>query len=124
MGWLDLVALKYAVEVNGITGIALMKADILNNQKSLKVCTQYRLRGTRIDVLPSSGEDMDAIEPIYETWDGWGHYNSSKTKSFSQLPEGLVSYVKKIESFLGVPIVLVSIGPQRDETIEVTNPFG
>jgi adenylosuccinate synthase len=123
VGWLDLVALKYAVQVNGITGLALMKADVLQGFDSLKVCTQYRLGGTTLYDLPSCVEDLEKVEPAYEFLPGWGSYDPRAVTDLMDLPEELRSYMKFIEDFLGVPIVLMSTGPGREETLVLRDPF-
>jgi adenylosuccinate synthase len=122
-GWLDLVALKYAVEVNGLTGLALMKADVLNGFGQIKVCTAYRLNGKTIHELPSSGEDLEKVEPVYEALPCWPAYDASRARGLADLPKELQSYVKMIETFLKVPVVLLSVGPGREETIVLSDPF-
>ncbi|MBL7714865.1 MAG: adenylosuccinate synthase [Bdellovibrionales bacterium] len=123
VGWLDLVALKYAVEVNGITGLALMKADVLQNFDHVKVCTAYRLGGNTIYDWPAAAEDLEKIEPAYEVLPGWNSYDAKACKSVEDLPEELRSYLKMIENFLGVPVVLLSTGPGREETFVIQDPF-
>lgn len=117
VGWLDLVALKYAVEVNGIHGLALMKADCLQGLDSLKVCTSYRLGSTSLHDLPSCIEDLEKVEPVYEILPGWESYDPKKVHQLSDLPIELTQYMEYIEKFLGVPIVLLSTGPGREETL-------
>jgi len=124
IGWLDLVALKYAVEVNGITGIALMKSDVLQGLDAVKVCTAYRLGGNTIYDLPASIEDLENVEPAYEVFPGWDAYDAAKARSRSDLPAEMVAYMDFIERFVGVPIVLMSTGPGRHETLLLKNPFG
>lgn len=123
IGWLDLVALKYAVEVNGLTGLALMKADVLNGLDFLRVCTSYTLGGNTIYDLPSRAEDLARIEPNYEIYPCWPEYDAKKVDGFADLPEELRSYIRKIENFTGVPVVLLSVGPGREETLELSDPF-
>ena len=123
VGWLDLVALKYAVEVNGITGLALMKSDVLNGFDFVKVCTAYRLNGNTVYDLPACGEDLDKIEPAYEILPGWGPYNARDAQSIDDLPAEMAAYVRMIEDFLGVPVVLMSTGPGREETLVIKDPF-
>jgi adenylosuccinate synthase len=122
-GWLDLVALRYAVEVNGITGLALMKSDVLQSFETIKVCTAYRLDGKLLKDLPSSIEDLEKVEPVYETLSGWGDFDTKNVKSMSDLPKNLQSYVKYIETSLGVPVILMSTGPGREETLLLSDPF-
>jgi adenylosuccinate synthase len=123
VGWLDLVALKYAVEVNGITGLALMKGDVLNGMEAVKVCVDYRLRGNSLYDLPSCIEDLERVEPVYDVLPGWPNYDVSKVKSVADLPPELQSYIHKIEAFLGVPVILLSTGPGREETLQLRDPF-
>ncbi len=123
VGWLDLVALKYAVEINGITGIAFMKTDVLRGFKTIKVCTAYKLDGKTIKDWPPCVEDLENLEPIYETLTGWGQYDPAKTKTLGDLPKELRDYIVFVEKYLGVPISMVSTGPGREESIEVINPF-
>jgi adenylosuccinate synthase len=122
-GWLDLVALRYAVEVNGITGLALMKSDVLQNFETIKVCTAYRFNGKILKNLPSCIEDLERVEPIYETLPGWGNFDTKNVKSMSDLPKNLQNYVSYIEKSLGVPVVLMSTGPGREETLLLADPF-
>jgi len=122
-GWLDLVALKYAVEVNGLTGLALMKADVLNGFSEIKVCTSYRLDGRTLTDLPSCIEDLERVEPVYESLPGWPAYDSRKIEKFDDLPENLRNYVRRIEQYLGTPVVLMSSGPGREETLTLSDPF-
>ncbi len=122
-GWLDLVALKYAVELNGMTGLALMKADVLDGFKEIQICTQYRLRGETIEELPACIEDTEGVEPVYETLKGWPKYDAQACRTFSDLPDALQGYVKFIENYLGIPVVLLSTGPGREETLQITDPF-
>lgn len=122
-GWLDLVALKYAVEVNGITGLALMKADVMQNFDFVKVCTGYRIHHSTIYDLPSCVEDLENVEPAYEVLPGWGSYSPQAVKKVDDLPIELQNYMKFIEEFLQIPILLMSTGPGREETLIISNPF-
>jgi adenylosuccinate synthase len=123
IGWLDLVALRYAVEVNGLTGLALMKADVLNGLEHLKVCTSYGIGGNTVYDLPSRAEDLARIEPNYEVHPCWEPYDASKVEGFEDLPGELKAYIRRIEEFTGVPVVLLSVGPGREETLELGDPF-
>ncbi|MGZ3697440.1 MAG: adenylosuccinate synthase [Bdellovibrionota bacterium] len=122
-GWLDLVALKYAVEVNGLTGLALMKSDVLNDFDHIKVCTGYRLGGTTLFDLPSCIEDLERVEPAYEVLPGWPQFDTKNVRSSEDLPQELRHYMAFIERELGVPIVLMSTGPGREETLAISDPF-
>ena len=114
-GWLDLVALKYAVEVNGVTQLMMMKADVLSGLDSLEVCTSYRYRGEEVDHLPYR-LDAQLLEPVYQSLPGWSEDLTGVRKT-TDLPDPLTSYVRFIEDFTGVPVVLVSVGPDREQTL-------
>jgi adenylosuccinate synthase len=114
-GWLDLVALKYAVEVNGVTQLMMMKADVLSGLDNLEVCTSYRYRGEEVDHLPYR-LDAQLLEPVYQSLPGWSEDLTGVRKT-TDLPDTLTSYVRFIEDFTGVPVVLVSVGPDREQTL-------
>jgi adenylosuccinate synthase len=124
VGWLDLVALKYAVEVNGLTGLAFMKADCLGDVPELQVCVGYRLDGGTISDLPSCIQDLERVEPVYESLPGWKAFDPKKVHSLGDLPAELRGYMAYVEKALGVPIVLMSVGPGREETLILDDPFG
>ncbi|MCG8477382.1 MAG: adenylosuccinate synthase [Cytophagales bacterium] len=114
-GWLDLPALKYAVMINGVTQLFMMKADVLNIFEEIQVCTNYELNdGTVVDRLPFDIEDP--IKPVYKTVKGWNR-SLSGVESFEDMPQELKDYVKLIENEVGVPVNIVSVGPDRTETI-------
>ncbi len=114
-GWLDLVALKYAIEVNGVTQLMMMKADVLSGFDHLKVATHYEYRGEKIDHLPYSIE-ADDVKPIYKTLKGWKE-DLTKTTKEEEIPQALNEYIDFIEEKVGIPIHLVSVGPDRKQTI-------
>ncbi|WP_410881536.1 adenylosuccinate synthase [Myroides sp. DW712] len=114
-GWLDLVALKYAVEVNGVTELYMMKADVLSGFDTLKVCTKYSYKGETINYLPYNIEPEN-VEPIYEEIKGWKADLTGMT-SYDQLPVELKDYIQFIEDYLEVPVKVVSVGPDRTQTI-------
>ncbi len=109
-GWLDLPALHYAVMVNGITELAMMKADVLNGMDTLRLCTHYRVNGQLMDRMPY--DITTGIEPVYEDIPGWGDLRVD-----TALPDTLQRYIARIERTVGVPITLVSLGPDRAETL-------
>jgi adenylosuccinate synthase len=123
IGWLDLVALKYAVEVNGLTGLALMKADVLQGFNPLKVCTAYQIDGKTTKSIPSCIEDFEKAKPVYEDLEGWPKYDTNAVKAVKDLPKPLQNYISYIEKFVGVPVVLLSTGPGREETLQIIDPF-
>ncbi|WP_027077598.1 adenylosuccinate synthase [Maribacter antarcticus] len=114
-GWLDLVALKYAVRINGVTELMMMKGDVLSGFKKLKVCTEYNYKGDKIDHLPFNIE-VENVTPIYTEMDGWEEDLTKMTK-VDQLPAALNKYISFLEKELEVPIKIVSVGPDRTQTI-------
>ncbi len=114
-GWLDLVALKYAVQVNGVTELYMMKSDVLSGFDTLKVCTAYKYKGEIINHFPYNIEPTN-VEPVYEEFKGWNKDLTQMT-SFDELPKELKNYVAFIESKLEVPIKIISVGPDRKQTI-------
>ncbi len=115
-GWLDLVALRYAVQVNGVTQLIMMKADVLSGFESLKICTAYNYKGSAIHHLPYNVE-AENVTPIYTEMEGWNEDLTSMDQS-SQLPKALNYYIEFIERELEVPIKIVSVGPDRKQTIQ------
>ncbi len=121
-GWLDLVALRYATLLNGLNSIALTKLDVLSGLKMIKVCTGYRLRGEIIDYFPSSIEDLELCEPVLTEFVGWDE-DISEILDYEKLPENAKKYVAYIEEQLGIKAMLVSVGPDRAQTMIRHNPF-
>lgn len=116
-GWLDLVALKYAVQINGVTELYMMKGDVLSGFENLKVCTAYNYKGEKIDHLPFNIEEEN-VTPIYEELKGW-NADLTGMQSYEQFPEELKAYISFIEKEVGVPIKIVSVGPDRKQTITI-----
>ncbi|MAW95107.1 MULTISPECIES: adenylosuccinate synthase [unclassified Leeuwenhoekiella] len=114
-GWLDLVALKYAVRVNGVTQLMMMKGDVLSGFDTLKICTQYKYKGEVIDHLPYNIEPEN-VEPVYTEMKGWAE-DLTKMQEDEQLPKELNDYIDFLEKELRVPIKIVSVGPDRTQTI-------
>ncbi len=109
-GWLDLPALHYAVMINGITELAMMKADVLNGMDKVRLCTHYKVNGRLTDRMPY--DIISGVEPVYEDMPGWGELSVDEP-----LPTALERYVERIEQAVGVPVTLVSLGPDRAETV-------
>ena len=109
-GWLDLPALHYAVMINGVTELAMMKADVLNGMKDLRICTGYTVNGKATDRMPY--DITGTIEPILEPVEGWDALSTE-----APLPAGLERYIELVEKHVGVPVTLVSLGPDRAETV-------
>ena len=114
-GWLDLVALKYACKINGVTKLMMMKTDVLSGFDKVLVCTGYKYRGSIIHHLPFDLSDT-SLEPIYSQFKGWSE-NLQKMNNVKQLPGNLNKYISFLEDELKIPIVIVSVGPDRKETI-------
>lgn len=114
-GWLDLVALKYTVMIDGVTDLIMMKSDCLDDFETIKVCTSYKVDGVETDQVPF---DIAAkIEPVYTEFPGWKKDLTGIRKE-SELPQEFKNYIKFMESYLGVPISIISLGPDREATIE------
>ncbi len=116
-GWLDLVALKYAVEINGVTQLMMMKGDVLSGFETLKTCTSYNYKGEEISHLPYNIEE-DNVSVNYTEFRGWTEDLTKMTEA-SQLPKNLKDYIQFIEDFVGVKVTIVSVGPDRKQTIMV-----
>ena len=114
-GWLDLVALRYACQVNGVTQLMMMKADVLSGFKTLKVCTAYNYKGKEITHLPYNIEPEN-VKPIYTNFKGWEE-NLTTMERPESLPKALIEYIEFLESELQIPIKIVSVGPDRKQTI-------
>ena len=121
-GWFDAVLVRQAVAVAGVTGIALTKLDVLDGVETLDICTGYRLDGTTYDHLPPHPRDQAAVEPVYETIEGWSQ-STAGARSWAELPAQAIKYIRRIEELIGCPVALVSTSPERDDTILVRDPF-
>ncbi len=117
-GWIDVAALRYAARVNGLTGIALTKLDVLSGHDELKICVGYEGGGKAWDEPPMDAEEMAGLEPVYEVVPGWSE-DVRGARTLDGLPDEARAFVARVEELVGVPVVLVSVGPERDETIVV-----
>jgi adenylosuccinate synthase len=115
-GWLDLVVLRYAVRINGISSLVVTKLDVFDTQKEIQVCTGYRYKGALIKEMPASAEDLAEVTPEYRTLAGW-QTGTFGFKHIEKLPRAALDYMNFISDFLGVEIGLISTGPERDATI-------
>ncbi|SJZ32834.1 Adenylosuccinate synthetase [Trichlorobacter thiogenes] len=122
-GWFDAMVIRYAVRINGLTGIALTKLDVLSDFETIKVCTGYTFEGQALETLPAKLETFENCVPVYEELPGW-NTDITGVRSFDQLPDNAKKYVKRLEELAGCPIVMVSVGPRRDQTMMLKNPFG
>ena len=121
-GWLDLVALKRALEVNSVSGLCITKLDVLDGLETIKLAVAYNYRGGEIKVPPAGADNFEACEPVYAEMPGWRE-STLGLKSWDDLPAAAIEYLRKIEEICEVPITIVSTGPDRDETIILRHPF-
>jgi adenylosuccinate synthase len=121
-GWFDAVMVRQAVKTAGINGIAFTKLDVLDGFKELKICTGYRLGDQVLDRLPPSAEAQAAVQPIYESFEGWSD-STRGARSWAQLPALAVKYVRRVEELIEAPIALLSTSPEREDTVLVRDPF-
>jgi adenylosuccinate synthase len=121
-GWFDAVAVRHAVRINGITGIALTKLDVLTGFESIPICTAYRSPTKVLDDFPASLKIMQTVEPIYEPLAGWSEPLGA-VKKFADLPVNAQKYVRRIEEILQTKVILISVGPGREQTVVLSNPF-
>jgi len=121
-GWLDTVLIRNSARLNGLTGLVITKLDILGGLKSLKICTGYEYKGETIFDFPASIKILEACNPIYETLPGWSE-DISDIRKIEDLPRNAKNYLSRIEEITETPINIISVGPGRDETIMVSNPF-
>jgi len=121
-GWFDSVLVRQTVRTSGIDGLALTKLDILDGFERIEVCVGYRLNGREIDYLPAGERAQAAVEPIYETIEGWQD-STAGARSWAQLPAQAIKYVRRIEELVGCRVALLSTSPEREDTILVQNPF-
>lgn len=122
-GWFDAVAMRRAIQINSVTGFCLTKLDVLDGLEELKICTGYQMPdGSIAQVSPMAADAFEAVTPIYETMPGWSE-NTFGAKSIDALPQAALDYIKRIEELTGVPVDIVSTGPDRNETIIKVHPF-
>lgn len=121
-GWFDAVQVRQAVALSGIRGMALMKMDVLDTLPELKICVGYKYNGKTYDYLPASTDVQEALEPVYETMPGW-QTSLRGVRKLSDLPSKAIKYIHRLEELTGVPAVIISTSPERDDTIRVTDIF-
>ena len=121
-GWLDTVVVNNAVRLNGLSWLAITKLDVLTGVDPLKICVAYRYNGKEIEDFPVQVKVLECCEPVYETLPGWED-SITDVRKFDDLPENAKRYVRRVEELTGVPVKLISVGPGRDQTILLENPF-
>ncbi|MBW1723326.1 MAG: adenylosuccinate synthase [Deltaproteobacteria bacterium] len=121
-GWLDLVMARDSARLNGLTSLGITKLDVLTGLEKLRICVAYDCRGERLDSRPASLRKLAQCVPVYEELPGWRE-DISSARTFDRLPEPTRNYLKRIEEITGVPLSIVSVGPGRDQTILLRDPF-
>ena len=124
-GWFDAVMVRQARQIAGISGIALTKLDVLDGFDVLKICVGYQCSGSdkTLDYYPSNMVAQAACKPVYEEMPGWQE-STFGARSWAELPANAVKYVRRLEDLTKIPVTLVSTSPERDDTIQVKDPFG
>ncbi|PQM58922.1 MAG: adenylosuccinate synthase [Rhodobacteraceae bacterium] len=121
-GWFDAVLVKQTCTVNGVSGIALTKLDVLDGLEKIKICVGYKIGSSTLDYLPSAASRQKKVEPVYETLPGWKE-STVGARSWVDLPPNAITYIRRIEELIGCTVALVSTSPERDDTILVKDPF-
>ncbi len=121
-GWFDAVALRRAVQINSFTGLCITKLDVLDGLQTLKICTGYEMDGEVLNAPPIGADAFEACVPVYEEMAGWSD-STLGVKEYDALPANAKAYLKRLEELCGVPIDIISTGPDREETIVLNHPF-
>ncbi len=121
-GWLDMVVVNTAVGLNGLCGLAITKLDVLTGIAVLKIGVSYNCGGSSLDVVPAELDALEACEPVFEEFPGWDE-DIGQVRSWADLPQNTKKYLRAIEEISGVPVLIISVGPSRDATIILGNPF-
>ncbi len=121
-GWLDMVALRRAVRVNSVSGLCMTKLDVLDGLETVRVCTAYRIDGKETTALPAGADALARCEPVYEELPGWQGSTAGVT-DIGALPDNARAYLARVEALAGVPVDIISTGPDRDETIILRHPY-
>ena len=121
-GWIDLVALKRAVQINGINGLAITKLDVLDELASIKVCVAYEYRGKRRELAPLDADGWAECKPVYLEFPGWQE-STAGVREWSKLPAAARAYLRSVEELSGCRLAIVATGADRDDTIILDDPF-
>ena len=122
-GWFDAVALRRAAQINSLTGLCITKLDVLDGLETIRICNSYNYQGEKLHMPPLGADAVELCEPVYESMPGWSE-STIGVKHMNDLPENARNYLKRLEEVVGVPVDIVSTGPERDETIVLNHPFG
>ncbi len=121
-GWFDAAALKRSIQINGVSGLCVTKLDVLDGIEEMKICTGYKLDGNFTDILPVGADELERCQPVYETMSGWSA-STVGVKALDGLPAAARAYIQRMEELCGVPVDMISTGPDREETIVLRHPF-
>jgi len=121
-GWFDAVAVRQAISIGGIDGIALTKLDVLDGFDEVKFCTAYRRGDTTYDYFPAGATAQAEVEPVYESAEGWAE-STRGARSWADLPATTIKYIRRLEELIGAPVALLSTSPEREDTVLVRDPF-
>ncbi|MPV55296.1 adenylosuccinate synthase [Burkholderia metallica] len=121
-GWLDAAALRRSIQINGVSGLCMTKLDVLDGLDEVKLCVGYHVDGKDVDILPRGAVDVARCEPVYETFAGWKE-STVGINTWDALPANAQAYLARVQEVAGVPVDMVSTGPDRDETILLRHPF-
>jgi adenylosuccinate synthase len=117
-GWFDAVVVRYAVRVNGLSGLAVTKLDVLDSFETVPVCTHYRLDGGRLDDLPDNVADLERVQPVYELMTGWRR-STADSRHLEDLPDAARRYLDRLQELAGAPVRYVGVGTRREQLIAV-----
>lgn len=121
-GWLDVVSLRRAIEINSVSGLCITKLDVLDGLETLNICVGYKINGTTVDIPPQDCRHLADCEPVYETLPGW-QGSTFGVKSLDELPQEALNYIKRIEALVKAPVDILSTGPDRSQTMVMRHPF-
>jgi adenylosuccinate synthase len=121
-GWFDAAALKRSIQLNGVSGLCITKLDVLDGVEAVKICVGYEVEGHMSDILPVGAEELERCVPVYEELPGWQE-STVGVKRYNNLPKAARAYLQRIEELCGVPVDLISTGPDREETIVMRHPY-
>jgi adenylosuccinate synthase len=118
-GWFDAVLLRYTAQVSGFTELVLTKLDILSGFETIRIAVAYELNGKRLETPPATVHELERVTPVYETLPGWGE-DVTAARHPDDLPRALLEYVSRISALAGVPVSMVSVGPEREQLVRLT----
>jgi len=121
-GWFDGVAMRRSAQVNSITGLCITKLDVLDGLEKLMICTSYKYNGETLELPPVGADATEKCEPVYEEMPGWSE-TTMGIRNKDKLPQNALNYLKRLEEVVGIPVDIISTGPERDETIVLRNPY-